>query len=58
MAKPIPEYSKQLIVVTTKLPRDINQELDDHHEAKSQILAKGAAMYMASTPGILVIEEG
>jgi len=56
MAKPKPEYEKQLIVVTTKLPRDINQEIGDHPEAKSQILAKGALMYMAANPG--VIEEG
>lgn len=57
MAKPKPPYHKELLVVTTKLPRDINRELDDHHEAKSQILAKGAAMYLAANPGILSIND-
>ena len=53
MAKPKPSYEKQLLVVTTKLPRDINEALDNHHEAKSQILAKGAAMYLAANPSTI-----
>ena len=50
MARPKPDHENELIRISTKLPRRINEALDAHYEAKAQILAKGALMYLAANP--------
>ena len=54
MAKPKPDHENELVQVGIKLPRNLNEALNAHHEAKAQILIKGALMYLKANPEIKV----